>query len=115
MKIFLNHIILITVSNYLDAERVVQIRADISKFNRLPDLKFIRIFENILTSTGLKIILSTRKIFGCTITNCMRIIKRKIRSCLKLCKGLLVKPENKVLFPQLKALQEANMILSNLG
>ena len=39
------YIIFIAVLNYLNAEQSSQITGDISKFNRLPDLKFIKVVE----------------------------------------------------------------------
>ena len=125
MKLSPKHIIFIAVSNYLDTEQSFQIRDDISKYNRLPDLKFIRIVEKYFDFSLLRdkpsipediwlfnyLMYENRKKEDQKLFEIGEKINFRGR-LLK--KGLLVKYENKVIMPQLKALQEANMILSNL-
>ena len=45
MKLTTKHIIFIAVSNYLTAGQMSELKNDISRYNRLPDLKFIEILE----------------------------------------------------------------------
>src|SRR4051812_10687305 len=54
MKLTPKHIIFIAVSNYLGAEQAGLLRNDISKFQRLPDLKFIQIVERYFDFTTLR-------------------------------------------------------------
>lgn len=120
------HIIFIAVSNYLNTEQSARLRDDISKFNRLPDLKFIRIVEKYFDFNILRtkpaipediwlfnyLMYENRKKEDQKLFEIGEKINFKGR-LLK--KGLLVRYENKVILPQLRALQEANMIIANLA
>ena len=126
MKLTPKHIIFITVSNYLPAEQAAQLKNEICKFNRLPDLKFIKIVEKYFDFNTLKtkplipedIWLYNYLMYDNHKKEDQKIfdIGEKINFKGRLLKkGLLVKYENKIIVPQLKALQGANMILSALA
>lgn len=126
MKLTPKHIIFITVSNYLSAEQAAQLKNEICKFNRLPDLKFIKIVEKYFDFNTLKtkplipedIWLYNYLMYDNHKKEDQKIfdIGEKINFKGRLLKkGLLVKYENKVIVPQLKALQETNMILAALA
>lgn len=126
MKLSPKHIIIIAVSNYLNTGQSAKLRDDISKFNRLPDLKFIRIVEryfdfNILRTKPVipediwlynYLMYENRKKEDGRLFEIGEKINFKGR-LLK--KGLLLRYENKVILPQLKAFQAANMIIANLA
>lgn len=119
------HIIFIAVSNYLTVEQSGQLKNDFIGFKRLTDLKFIQLIEKYFDFNILRdkpvipediwlfnyLMYENRKKENQKLFDIGEKINFKGR-LLK--KGLLIKYENKVIMPQLKALQGANMILGNL-
>lgn len=125
MKLTPKHIIFITVSNYLSEEQAAQLKNDICKFTRLPDLKFIRVVEKYFDFNTLKtkpLIAEDIWLFNYLMYDNHKKEDQKIFDIGEkinfkgrlLKKGLLIKYENKIILPQLKALLQANMILSAL-
>ncbi len=119
------HIIFIAVSNYLSAEQAANLKDDLLPYKRLTDMNFIRLTEKYFDFTKLRdtpflpedIWLFNYLMYENKQKENQKLyeIGEKINFKGKLLKkGLLVKYENKIIMPQLKALQSANMILGNL-
>lgn len=119
------HIIFIAVSNYLTAEQAANLKDDLLPYKRLTDMNFIRLTEKYFDFTKLRdrpflpedIWLFNYLMYENKQKENQKLyeIGEKINFKGRLLKkGLLIRYENKIIMPQLKALQSANMILGNL-
>ena len=125
MKLSPKHIIFISVSNYLSATEVCELKDEIAKFDRVPDAKFIKIVERHFDFNKLKdspVIPEDIWLYNYLMYENKKKDNHKIHDIGEkinfkgrlLKKGLIVQYETKVILPQLKALLETNMIISNL-
>jgi len=126
MKLNPKHIIFIAVSNYLSAEDAAKLKNDIISFKRLPDSKFIKLVEQYFDFNLLRdkpLIPEDIWLFNYLMyENKKREDKKlfeigeKINFKGKLLKkGLVLKYETQIVLPQLRALQQAQMIISVLN
>lgn len=119
------HIIFIAVSKYLSVSVLENLKTEIGRYSSLPDMKFVRIVEKYFYFSRLRdkplipedvwifnyLMYENRKKENQKIIDIGEKIEFKGR-LLK--KGLILKYENKIIMPHLKALQSANRILGNL-
>jgi hypothetical protein len=119
------HIIFIAVSNYLTVKQAANLKNDLLPYKRLTDMNFIRVTEKYFDFTSLRdkpfvpedIWLFNYLMYENKQKENQKLyeIGEKINFKGKLLKkGLLIRYENKIIMPQVKALQSANMILGNL-
>ena len=125
MKLTPKHIIYIAVSNYISSEEADKIKMEIAKYKRLSDLKFIRIIETYFNFNMLRdkpVIPEDIWLFNYLMYDNKKADDHKLFEIGEkinfkgrlLKKGLIIKYENKIIMPQLKALERANKILQNL-
>jgi len=119
------HIIFIAVSNYLSATQCNELKNEFIKYKRLSGAKFIQIIEKYFDFKTLRdkaLIPEDIWLFNYLMydTNKKGIQKLgEVGEKITATKGfkktpLIRKYETKIILPQLKALQEANMIITNL-
>jgi hypothetical protein len=105
---------------------MLELKNEISRYNRLPDLKFIKILEKYFDFKILRdspVIPEDIWLFNYLMYENKRKDDQKLFEIggkinfkgRLLKKGLIVKYENRIILPQLRALQGANMIISNLS
>ncbi len=120
------HIIFIAVSNYLSADDSIKLRSDLSTNKSITGQKFINIIERYFDFKILRdkpLIPEDIWLFNYLMYDNAKKEKQKIFDIgekVNVTAGLkrtplIKKYETKIILPQLKALQEANMIISTLG
>ena len=119
------HIIFIAVSNYLTAEQSLALKDEMIKYKRLTGLKFIQIIEKYFDFKKFRdkpLIPEDIWLFNYLMYDINKRDAQKISEIgekINVSKGfrktkLIRNYESKIILPQLKAIQEANMILSGL-
>lgn len=119
------HIIFIAISNYLSVQQCSDLKNDMIKYKRLSGKKFIEIIEKYFDFKTLRdkpLIPEDIWLFNYLMYDTNKKGSQKlyeIGEIINASKGfkktpLIRKYESKIVLPQLKALQEANMIITNL-
>jgi hypothetical protein len=120
------HIIFIAVSNYLSVEDCIKLRTELSKNKSITGQKFINIIERYFDFKILRdkpLIPEDIWLFNYLMYDnrnkekqMLFEIGEKVNVAAGLKRTPLIKNyESKIILPQLKGLQEANMILSSLN